>query len=646
MIMNINTITDKEDNTEYEKINSCKNCCICFDTKPTIRSNLDKEKDLSLNKINVTNFENCIIPDDILLLSCCDEHYICVECLRNFVNNYENHPINENNSHVYCPYPFKECVNKIGFKNTFNHNDIKKIFKSKKESNNYELHSSQYIFPGFTIIKCPLEVVNRKCNADILIPNEDMKKEKGELVLLCDQNVLCLRKFCFTCKKNVSYYASNCIDCMLTYENESPRMYNYFFNKKISLAETNEDVINLHTYRESEYLYINGEITKEIALTQLLELMENVDTYMICPICKISLYKTEKCNGLSHHHIERCYACGRIGYKIKGLEGHWSYDGVCGCYRFDSDVYVKTYIKNYKCLESFCSNHEIGDCSDPEHKQGIIDMFNTRKKAYVYHSLISLLADIRYDVYDELYDTLKLQNKEELIELLPYKQTLKILEVKKDRIKDYTEDIVYDFLEFENPKNIEQYKDKKYFINYEEYEFLYNKPKEKSLENANEYDGNVRFTLNINNLINDINNRLEDLNDTITNIQNTSQLTQELLDQSNEILNGINQINDQTNIQTNNELEQEIEEEVDMSDLLPPPPLYLRKQLYDYEDDVFSDDEINETTQLIPISAINNQNIGISGNSILTTSENTQITSGYTLLDDILDLLIEDYETI
>lgn len=656
-LLNYNNLEEREEHDnidkeiEYKKVNSFNNCCICFESKPTLRTNLNKN-DLSLNDIDINKVE---LSNDILLLSCCNEHYICVECLRRYVNNYENHPINENNSHVYCPYPFKECVNNMGFKNIFNHSDIKKIFKSKNELDNYELHSNQYIFPGYTVIKCPLEISNTKCGSEILISNEDLKtKEKGELVLICDQNVSCLRKFCFTCKKNISYYAPNCQECLVAYENESPNMYNYFFNKKKTLSDTKDDIIE-KTYLESDYLYINGEITKEIALTQLLELIENVDSYMICPICKISLYKTEKCNGLSHHHIERCYACGRIGYKIKGLDVHWSYDGINGCYRFDTDIYVNKYIKNYKCIDSFCSNHEIGDCTYPDHKQGIIDMFNSRKKAYIYHSLMSLLANIRYDVYDELYDTLKTQNKNELIDLLPYKQTLKILEIKKERLKDYSEDIVYDFLQLENPKNIEDYKDKKFFINYEEYVDLYKKQNEK--ENINE---NSIFTFNIDNLIDDINNRLDELNNSIEHIRNTSNLSQELLNQSNELLNGINE-NNQNNVEIINNLEEdnienEINEEfsgsVDISDLLPPPPLYLRKQLYDYEDnDIFSDDDINETTQLIPVSAlsnsiINNANNGITGNSIMTRSENTQITNEYTLLDDILDLLMEDYESI
>jgi len=637
---------EKEDEIYYFKEND-KCCCICFDNKVILASKKD-DKELSLNDIDITKFENNIIPNEILILSCCNEHYICIDCLRKLVNNYESHPINENNSHVYCPYPFEECKNKMELKNIFNHSDIEKIFKTEKEKNDYRLHYNHYIFPGYTIIKCPMEILgNNICNADILIENEILKtKGKGEIVLECNQNNWCLKRFCFTCKKIIPYYQSNCNDCIIAYENESPHMYNYYLNKKMLLTDGNISEGNENTYLESEYLYINREITQEIAIEQIIELIENVNSYMICPICKISLYKTEKCNGLSHHNIERCYACGGIGYKLKGLGDHWMHDGVYGCYRFDTDSYVKENLNNYKCLDNICTDHEIGDCAEPTHKQGIIDMFISRKKAYIYHIFKSLLKDIRYEVYDAIYDKYKNEEKEEIIEILPYKQTFKILEVAKHRIKDYTEDIVYKCLKLKNPKLIESFKDKKFYINYEEYTFLY------KLDTEKEKNDMVNVLIaeearNINNQDNSV----------IRQIQNI----QEQLEELNEIINDLTDTTEQHQQQIHDQENQD--EDVDMTDLirvsdsnhsldmlhrrvrLPSPPSFLRRQFFeDSEDEDFI--ENLERYPLLPENSVNVVDTNVGGNTLITSniSQNNDRIDGYITLDEMLDLLNNDYE--
>jgi len=659
---------------KYEKFETDNICCICFENKDVIRSNLDENKDLSLNDIELKYFENELIPEDILFLSCCNEHYICINCLRRLVNNYENHPINENNSHVYCPYPFKDCLNSMQMKNIFNHSDIKKIFKSEEELNNYTEYADQYIFPGYTIFKCPYQInEEEKCNSDILISNEDLKtKEKGEIVLQCDQNALCLKKFCFTCKKTLYYFHENCTECMISYENESPRMYNYFINKKNVLTDIDHEN-NFRTYTEEEYLYKNGEITKDIAINQIIELIENVDSYMICPICKISLYKTEKCNGLSHHNVERCYACGRIGYKIKGLGDHWSHNGINGCYRFDTDQFVKENIQNYKCVDNICSNHEKGDCIDPSHQQGINDMFYTRKKSYIYHILISLLPSIRYKVYDELYDILK-KKELSLIDFLPYKQTLKILDENKDRLKDYTEDILYSMLNLKHPKTIELYDDKKFFINLGEYNFLYIKPpspiqqqQQARIENSDEevdirprtpMPTGINTILNeittitnttIENIINNLRDQLNEINNEIIEIINPDPQYRNTEPQNTESQNTEPQNTESQNTEPQNTESQNTEPQNTERRILilPPPPSYLRRQLYEYDhahEDEYDNENEDERSPLIPNIAISRDIINnINGNRLINngiqTINITQRDDGYILLDEFIDLI-------
>ena len=457
-------------------------CCVCFSNNVLISKKSPTEINqpneyLSLSDIEPYFFTNNIIPDDLLIKSCCNIHYICIKCLRLIVNNYENHPINENNSHLSCPYPFKDCVTEIGFKNIFDHNLIRKILKTEKEWNNYISHAERFSFPGYTIIKCPMYTrYGLLCNTNILIENEFIKnKQIGDVIIHCDQNEKCLRKFCFNCKQNIKYYDNECFDCKTIYENENPNIFNYYLNKNASYSNQiinyndESDLESELDYDESSYLFLNKEITEEIAIDQIISLLIDENSYIICPICKNSLYKTERCNGLSHHNLERCYSCGRIGFISKGLIEHWNNRGIEGCFRFDHDAFVKKYIPTYQCTESLCSNHDKGDCQISEHQDGIKHIYFIRKSAYIYHILKSLLPNIRITVYDKLYKKL-LISYPELLDYLPYKQTLILLDKYKKRYKDYTEDIFYEQLKCISPKNISHFiLDKSYYISSDQY---------------------------------------------------------------------------------------------------------------------------------------------------------------------------------
>lgn len=461
-----------------------QSCCVCFVEwyYITERKNASSTP-LSLLDLELMYFKDNVIPDEILVLSCCKVHCICIGCMRKLINNYEAHVINEFNSHFSCPYPFKECVTEIGFKNVFAHNTIKKVCISEEEWNNYTNQAERYAFPGFTIIKCPLpyRTFRNKCNAKILVENEQIKTTPiGELVVECTQNAKCLKKFCFSCKGIMNYYQTICYQCKTSYENENPLVYNYYFNKKRIVEGSNnyDECENLY-YDESDYLYLNNEITVEIATKQILETMANVENHIICSICKISLYKTEKCNGLSHHNLERCYACGRIGYQVKGLEDHWNIAGISGCFRFDHDVFVKENVKEYECNDNICSNHEKGDCVIVEHQIGIKKLNLLRKRAYIYHMLKSLLCDIKFQVYDAVYDFCK--NDCELLDLLPYKQTLILLIEFKKHHRHYSEHLVYKKLHCKNADQI--FTNKCEFISATEYIDLYSIKSEGSLYN-------------------------------------------------------------------------------------------------------------------------------------------------------------------
>ncbi|NDC95505.1 hypothetical protein EB118_16460 [bacterium] len=456
-------------------------CCVCFNNVGyALASALNSVYNLS--DIPITLFHDSTLPDNLVVKSACNLHYICIGCMRTILGNYENHPINENNSLFACPFPFNDCVTSIGFKCVFDHNTLKKVFKTVSEYNRYLAHAEEFAFPGYTVIKCPMMALGTPCNYPILVLNEQIKNTNiGDLVVSCDQNRYCLKTFCYNCKESLPYHQTVCFVCKTSYENENPNVYNYFLTKTDDLSP------DKLSYDETDYLYLNKDITIDIATKQILDLLKDVNTYMICAVCKISLYKTERCNGLSHHNVERCYACGRIGYKIKGLVDHWDSKGHGGCFRFDHDAFVYNSVPNYKCKESVCHSHEKGDCNLLEHQQGIIDLATVIKKAYVWNILKSLLPNIRYQVYDTLY-------LHGCTKYLPYKQSLFIVQYYKRHYSDYTENIVYQRLSLQSPQEVGF--DKMYTLHPEEY--IKNHSCSSSSSSLIQSTENLNFTLSDN----------------------------------------------------------------------------------------------------------------------------------------------------
>ena len=45
------------------------------------------------NDIDKDIFHDNKIPNELLVKSCCNIHYICIRCIRKIINNYDNHPI-------------------------------------------------------------------------------------------------------------------------------------------------------------------------------------------------------------------------------------------------------------------------------------------------------------------------------------------------------------------------------------------------------------------------------------------------------------------------------------------------------------------------------------------------------------------------
>lgn len=440
-------------------------CCVCF--SEGIITNIKSLGELSEEDIT----------HDTIIKSVCNRHCICIGCLYKIVTDYTNHPINEHNSHVYCPYPFGDCLTVAQTKNTFEHDAILKIIPDEFEKQQFIEHASRYQFPGYTIINCPCTFYRRDemlvtllCNYPVLIENEFIKSaDIGDLIIQCHQNEHCCKNFCFHCRKEVSLYERECRTCKLLSENENPNILNRYIIKDSHIQDSltyDEEQMNTKYFDETDYLFYNKEITKEYAIEYITKLIEH-NVHCICPICKIHLHKTERCNGMRHHNVERCYACGRIGTRTGGIHNnHWNSDGIGGCFRFDYDRFVSNYIPEYRCTTT-CQNHDVGDCKLPNHIDGINKMSKIRQKAIIYHCIKSLLPDLRYEILHTLYD--KYTSVPTAYELLPYKQTYLFVESFTDVFLDYSEETIYDHIKVINPKNLSEFIDKTYVINPSDY---------------------------------------------------------------------------------------------------------------------------------------------------------------------------------
>lgn len=446
-------------------------CCVCF-------TDFANNDDLyTLTDIPLEN-----IRDDILIKSACNKHFICIKCLYTIVTDYINHPINEHNSHVYCPYPFENCVTPAETRNVFEHEAILKILKNDSEKQQFMEHAGRFAFPGFTIINCPCfyyapnQTNSILCNHAVFIENELIKTaDVGDLVIQCHQNEQCCKSFCFHCRKEISRFEGECRTCKLFCENENPNILNRYIIKENSIDQITYDDESLGTnyFDETDYLVYNRDITKEYALEYIEKLIHH-NVHCVCPICKIHLHKTEKCNGMRHHNVERCYACGRIGTRTGGLHNnHWNIEGISGCFRFDYDRFVTLYIPEYKCNDR-CQSHDNGDCQLPEHIQGIQKMAKIRQRAIIYHCIKSLLPNLRYDILQTLYDKYTLVPT--AYELLPYKQTFVFLEEFKEIHLDYSEESIYTHLKSESPFHLTEYLDKTFIIDAYEYMEKYKLP--------------------------------------------------------------------------------------------------------------------------------------------------------------------------
>lgn len=383
-----------------------------------------EDKKVLLYKINDIDK----IEDNTIFAGPCGKHFICKECLKKVSLDFENHPINRNYSLIRCLNPDEDCITPSGINTFFDHLQIQKILTKEQFSMYYD-YAEIYEFPGFEIIKCPyrlLPYTNRSvvCGAKNIITIEKINETPvGEMIVQCVQNPECNYRFCYHCKQTIRYSQTRCETCTTFSESQNPYSINYYLVKqpdieiKMDPILKNSDQQEVMTttrkiQEETDYLYRNGEITKEIALSYIDKIKSMDDKFFIqCPFCSEYFCKSDRCSALKHCGIERCYSCGKV-QKLNhpnGLGDHWSENGINGCPRFDYAPFWNNIAQcNFLCLEEGydekepCYGHYSGECQLEEHKEGIKNILEQRKNAFIYHFLKSLLKETRDDIIQEL----------------------------------------------------------------------------------------------------------------------------------------------------------------------------------------------------------------------------------------------------
>lgn len=371
-------------------------CCICLK-----ETNNSKEIFGNISDIDVNIFFHKKLPINSFVVSRCGVHSVCVRCLRNII--FQRNEINRNHPFIRCMSPFRDpslpksdiidtsCVNSIGMPHYFTHSDIKKVL-TKKEFFDYLELAEEFQFPGYKIVKCPVNYFHPiskvivPCKSGIPVDFETIdNSNRGELIIHCDQNIFCQKRFCYHCGSRV--FSPECVRCKTLEESKDPLAVNmYFYNPDLN----------------SSKIYLkNKKLTMDIVISQIKEKLEQDILRVRCPRCLVYLIKSDKCNGISHCNIEICYSCGRYSEPRSKLKEHWSEDGSRGCPRFDYSPFWNNKANcEFLCEEEICYSDNFGDCDLETHKQGKVCMTEFRKKAHILHMLKSLLPELRKKVID------------------------------------------------------------------------------------------------------------------------------------------------------------------------------------------------------------------------------------------------------
>lgn len=408
-----------------------------------------------------------LLSHDLLICAPCRKHYICIGCLYRIITDRDNPPVSNKSAAVFCMCAGQKCDA------SYQVEWFRWILDSDEQDRLVRLYE-KHRFPGFEIVKCPLlcrtpdysrlcrpksfltnrlyergrenpslslsidslelslleRTISSVCGADCLVPCERVLEGGiGTVTVACTQNPDCGGSFCYHCKRGLTSFNPFCPKCILTDERENPESFNrYFYNPGLigttttTVGGEQNNVSSLGvTPRQFKidnpfsHLLKNKDLTIELMVRQIEEILSMERTTPRCSVCGVHLYKSVMCNTLCHCNVEKCYVCGKnspIGGHLEST--HWDSHGRHGCPRYDQDEYWKTLSSQFLCKEGHCYSAE-GECTISSHQPGIHCMHRERKIWQVYSMLKSIPLDRQTIVLNRIKNSRASPDKDLLI---------------------------------------------------------------------------------------------------------------------------------------------------------------------------------------------------------------------------------------
>ena len=128
-----------------------------------------------------------------------------------------------------------------------------------------------------------------------------------------------------------------------------------------------------------------ADVTVTILCDRIIDILNQDEQHVLCPICTVTIQKTTACYAMRHCDWEICWMCGKIDRRLS--IDHWK-----TCPRYDSNAYWKKH--DYLCLETICYD-EDRVCKIPTHERGKMNMNHIRQVFQLYHLYTSVTSEMK-----------------------------------------------------------------------------------------------------------------------------------------------------------------------------------------------------------------------------------------------------------
>jgi hypothetical protein len=190
--------------------------------------------------------------------------------------------------------------------------------------------------------------------------------------------------------------ATLCPVCSMVNERHIPEAFNHYFYNPAMLTSGSFSMREPYSH-----MIRNKDVTVDIAVHQIEEILAMKKLTPLCPRCGVALYKTSQCNELSHCGVKKCNVCGRTTPVGGHLTNHWDNKGTSGCPQWDTAPYWKTIQPRFQCILGVCYKDDM-DCTKPSHQAGIYAMHQERKLWHLFKMVGSLTDEKRTQVLEAL----------------------------------------------------------------------------------------------------------------------------------------------------------------------------------------------------------------------------------------------------